>query len=426
MQTPFKKKFLPIPQSLIGTMRPTLILSQIAVLLLAVAMPLFHFASADAAQLTSRSVTISTSTTTATTATYTYGFTTPATGNIGALKFEACTTPLNTCTAPTGAVMNAGAAEVSRSGWTSANAFTRTTVTTGTCTVGNNVLCLTRTAASETAGARTIGWGTQTNPTVVGSYYIRITTFSDNAYATAVDTGTVAYAIVNQLTVSARIQEILQFCVGTTTINDATGNVGNDCSTITGTSVNIGVIDSTTISTSPVAVSPNDGNNVNGIAMVRTNATNGTVVTYFAELDTSSGKLKVTGATCSGSSTTDQCFNDNATQATFTAGTEAFGMTVAGVNCFAASAYSCVYASGTNNLKQVANYTGGANSTTYGVTAGFAWQNTGATTTIASTSGSTKVIDDEALMLRFAATAQATTPTGSYAVTSTYVATPTY
>ncbi len=413
----------------IHKLRPIAIGGQITVLLFAVSLPMLNFSAAEAAQLTSRSVTISSSKPSASGLTYTYGFTTPATTAIQSIGFQACTTPINTCTSPGGTIdmNNASVAEASRSGWTNATVFTRA-AGSGGCTGAVNMLCVTRTqAATETAGARTLGFNLQTNPTALGSYYIRIITYSDTAWATPVDTGTVAYAIVNQLTVSARVQEVLSFCVGTTTVNDATSSTGADCSAISGTSVNIGVISSSAISTSPVAVSPNDGNNVNGVAMIRTNATNGTVVTYFAEQDTSSGKLKVVGATCSGTSVTDQCVNNSTTQATFTAGTENFGMTVAGVNCGSvpAPSYSCVFASGTNNLKQVSNYIG-ATTTTYGVTTGFAWQDSGATTTIASTTGSTKVIDDEALILRFAATAQATTPTGSYAVTSTYVATSTY
>lgn len=406
---------------------------QIATLIAGLAAPLLFFTgSAAAAQLTSRSVSISTSKVSATGVTYTYSFTTPATTNIGSIALQACTTPLNTCTSPGGTiVMNAGT-EASRSGWTGSNTFV--TGSAAGCTPAANMLCITRTAQSETAGARTLGWNTQTNPTAVASYYIRITTYSDAAWVTSVDTGVVAYAIVNELTLNARIQEILNFCVGTTAVNDATTTTGTDCTAITGTTVDIGVLDTTAVNTSPV--STNGGSNTNGVAMIRTNAQSGAVITYFTLQDNSSGTLKVVGAACGSivpgsGSTTDQCINSSATKATFTAGTENFGMTIGGVNCGSTTSYTCTFASGLTNLAPNSNYVGGAytqgTSGTYGVTAGFAWNSTTTATTIASSASSpTKVIDDEALILRFAATPQITTPTGAYTTTSIYIATATY
>src|SRR5581483_11241780 len=95
---------------------------------------------------------------------------------------------------------------------------------------------------------------------------------------------------------------------------------------------------------------------------------------------TSSGKLKVPGASCSGSSNTDQCFNDSTTQAAFTAGTEKFGLTVGGTNCNGTTtiSYSCDMSSGTNQLKASSNYIGNT-LTAFGTTNGFAWNDTGIT-----------------------------------------------
>jgi hypothetical protein len=53
----------------------------------------------------------------------------------------------------------------------------------------------------------------------------------------------------------------------------------------------------------------------------------------------------------------------------------------------------------------------------------FAWSNSGTAATLVSSSS---VVDDEIVKLRFGARAAATTPTGSYTVTSTYIATPTF
>ncbi len=242
----------------------------VAVLLASVVLPLFVFTqSASAAQVTSRSVTIGTSKSSATT-TYTYAFTLATTGNVGSISFQACTTPLGTCISPGGTInMNAGA---STQGSWSSNNFSRDTAgtgATGNCqsNSGSNVnyLCLKRTsAASETAGARTVVAPSQVNPTATGSYFVRITTYSDTAWATPVDSGVVAYAIVNQLTINARIQEVLNFCVGATAVDDATTSPGSDCSGISGTTVDIGVLDPALVNTSPVATNGGSANNRSG------------------------------------------------------------------------------------------------------------------------------------------------------------------
>ncbi len=425
-----KKQTQPIHSQLLNKLHLSSTWVQVFILALFAGIPIFSDSKVSADQLTNRSVTITTSVPSATNVEYTYGFTPATAAAIQSVKFEACTTPLGTCTSPGGTTnMNAGNQVGAVGGsWANPTAFTRNASGANDCTAAANTLCISRTqVAAESTAAKTITWDTQTNPTAAGSYYVRITLYSDTAWTVgdATDNGVVAFAIVNQLTTSARVQENLQFCVGTTTVDDPATSVGNDCSAISGTNIDIGAVD-TTISVSPVPVTPNNGNNLNGVAMVKTNANNGTTVSYFAEQNNGSGKLKVPGSTCSGTSTTDQCFNSQgATQGIFSGGIENFGMTIGGVNCGSTTAYSCDFTNDTNNLKQSTNYVGDS-ATSYGITSGFAWVDDGTTTTIASTTGSTKVLDDEALILRFAATAAATTPTGSYSVVSTYIATPTF
>ncbi len=81
-----------------------------------------------------------------------------------------------------------------------------------------------------------------------------------------IDEGVVGAAIVQQLTINARVQEILHFCVGTSNAAAPT-----DCSTMSGTTVDLGVVDTGAVSLSPVSTT-NGGNNLNGVAMARTNA----------------------------------------------------------------------------------------------------------------------------------------------------------
>jgi hypothetical protein len=398
-------------------------------------------------QLTTRSLTLGSGVPGGTSVTYSYAFTTATAGSIQSLKFVACTTAFQTynrgstnlttgCTAPTGMNINQGTQQ-GTNGFGTTTAFSRVTSTTGNCTPANNVLCINRTqAASESAAAKTVAWNTQTNPSTANTaFYIGVYTYSDNAFATAVDSGTVASAVVQTLTVSANVAEILQFCVGSTTVNDATTSVASDCSAVSGTSLNLGTLDSSQVNISPWSTDGGDSNN--GVAMVRTNATNGVTVAYDALQAPSGsnhlGTLRLSGVTCNaGTINTDGCINAaGATQQVFTAGAEMFGVTIAGVNCGSTdvNSYSCVYGSGTNNLQQSTNYVGGTNSTTFGASAakGFAWVEGGAATTIASSGSSTiKQVDDEALILAFAATPSITTPFGAYSVQADFVAVPTF
>jgi len=385
--------------------------------------------NAGAAQITTRSLTISSGVPSASSQTYTYGFTTATTAAIQSIEFEACTTAIGTCTGPTGQTINAGT-EASRSGWTNATTFVRNATGANGCTPAANVLCLDRTqVAGETAGARTLGWNTQTNPSTANvAFFIRITTYSDAAWLTSVDTGTVASAVVQTLTINAAVAEILNFCVGSSIVNDATTSIATDCTGVSGTSVNIGTLDPVSVNVSPI--NTNGGDNKNGVAMVRTNASNGTVIYYDAIQQSGTnhlGTLRISGASCNaGSVSTDQCIDaQGATQAAFTPPTEKFGMTIGGTNCGSTTSYSCVYASGTNNLEPSTNYVGAA-ANAYGTSNGFAWVESGTATQIADTPGATKVIDDEALVLRFASISAITTPFGSYTAQADFIAVPTY
>ncbi len=405
----------------------------------------------SAAQLTSRKITIGSSKVSQTDVRYQVSFFAATTGTIKGIVVQFCnsaTGPIigTACTGPTGFDINTGTLVVANqqiNGSTVSNAYTIhansdahtliiTNATGNSATAGQSVTFDLGTATGSSDGV--------TNPSTTGTYYGRILTYSNNTTASNytdtspgshIDDGGVALSTANQLTTNARVQEVLQFCVGTTTVDDSTTTVANDCTASftgsCGTAVDLGVLDSSVTSISPVPTAsgtPGNGNGCNGAAMVRTNASSGVVVTYFAEQNTSSGRLKVTGAACSGNSNTDQCFNDSATQAAFTAGTENFGVTVGGTNCNGTSttSYSCDMGSGTNKLIASSGYIGNT-TTAFGTNNGFAWQDNASTAQLASSSGP---VDDETIVLKFAGTPALTTPTGSYTVTSTYIATATF
>lgn len=392
-----------------------------------------------AQQMTNRSVLISTAIAGATTD-FTFTFTPNQTTQIQSLKFQACTTALGTCTAPSGISLAAGT--VGDSGFQGSTPFIKDTSTAG-CTTAN-ILCVKRNAADTTAQTLTAhqitdtGGTNQDNTNCSGAanctFFVRMFSYSDIAFTTVVDNGVVASSTTQLFTVNATIQEALSFCIGATTINDAT-TAPPACASVSGTSLNLGTLIPNRVSVSPVVVG-NNGDANNAIAQLSTNASNGTTVAYHAFQQSGTnhkGTLRVAGSTCqAGTVNTDQCINAiGTTQSTIASGVENFGMTIAAVNCAATTAYTCSFTGNTYNLIRNTNYDGTGSSTyptdsdlvTGTTQAGYAWDEGGTAATIAA---STTVVDSEALIIKFAATPNIVTPTGSYTALADFVATPVY
>ncbi|MBA3757480.1 hypothetical protein H0X09_01280 [Candidatus Saccharibacteria bacterium] len=420
------------------SMQRSLLLSAALAVVLSTILPLLLAQGVSAAQITSRSLNISTAVPSIATAQYTFTFTVASTSDVEGLKFQACTTAVGTCSAPTTLSFTASTFGT-QSGWQGATNFAKDGTGANDCTASASVLCANRTdATAQTVTSRSIRFDAVTNPSTANTaFFIRMTTYSTSTYTggSIVDTGTVASAVTQTLTINAAVAEVLNFCVGSSTVNDATTSVATDCTGVSGTSLNIGTLDTSATNVSPVNV--NGGDNKNGVAMIRTNAVNGATVSYHAILQSGTnqtGTLRISGATCNASQvSTDQCINaQGVTQATFTAGTaEKFGMTIGGVNCGSTGSYTCTFSAGTYNLVRDAAYDGnGANTyvTDAGAVAGttnggYAWDETGTADLIASSS---TVIDDETLILKFASTPQITTPFGSYTAQADFVAVATY
>jgi hypothetical protein len=402
---------------------------QVSILLLAVSIPLLNDPKAYAAQLTSRSLTLSSAVPAASSVTHTFGFTVPTATTILGIKFQACSAAIGTCTAPTGLSYSSRVLG-SPTGFTG-TAFAVDTTGANDCTPGASIICINRASGTDTSGAKTVPFTTITNPSTTNStFFVRMTTYSADTYTggSTLDTGTVASAVTQTLTISADIQEVLNFCVGNTTVNDATTSPGANCAAISGTTVDLGTLDAATVNTSPVPTGT-DGNNTNGIAMLRTNAASGATVSYKSIQGSGSnhlGTLRVSGASCNaGDVNTDQCITSaGTTQSAFVAGTEEYGMSIAGVNCGSTTAYTCTFSSGTYNLQRDTQYDG-LGSNTYGTSngAGYAWDETGTIDQVASSSGA---VDDESLILVFAATPNAITPTGSYSTQADFIVVATY
>ena len=166
-------------------------------------------AMASATPLTTRSVTIGSSAPSAVT-TYNFAFTAPSATVVKSVSLTACTTASGACTTPSGFVNSATFTQPtglgSTSGWTSS------TATAGSLRILN--------ASSVGApGAATLNFSGVTNPsTANATFFLRITTYSDSAWTTPIDTGNVAAATAGQITVTASIDETLTFTLSATTV----------------------------------------------------------------------------------------------------------------------------------------------------------------------------------------------------------------
>lgn len=426
-------------------------------------------------QITNRSLTLSSGVPGATGVTYSFTFTVPSTTQVEGLKFIACTSAVDTypgntsnCTAPTGfSAGGGGFASVtfgSQSGWQGATNFAVDTTGANDCVpsaVNHNIICANRTdTTNQTSTSRTISFSTIKNPTSTNTaFYVGMYTYTDNAYtAPQQDFGATASAVVQTLTTNAAVAEVLNFCVGSTAVDNTTVSVGADCSAVTGTSMNLGTLDTSLVTTSPVTI--NGGDSKNAVAMVRSNAGNGVTVAYDAIQQSGThhqGTLRISGATCNtvgdagadanGNTKTDPCINAaGTTQTVFVAGTEMFGMTIAGINGGSTTSYTtCSYGDATAsiapgdtcNMVPLSGYIcdGGTGTETYdegtpdGVPCpnGYAWDESGTAVNIASSASSTvKQVDDEAIIMKYAATPSITTPFGPYAAQTDFIAVPVY
>lgn len=205
-------------------------------------------ASTSALQLTARKLTLSTSSPAASaTTSYTFDFTTATTATFQSFQAQICTTASGGCSIPTGFL-------------NSTSTFTSSTITgtwaVNTGTAGSLRATVSSGAASTTSGtAKNIIFGNVQNPTTTNqTFFARMTLYSDTAYATPVDTGTVAASTATQISLSGTMDESLTFCTGTSI-------TGTNCGTVAGSSVSFGTFSSSTPSsgTSVMAASTNGG-----------------------------------------------------------------------------------------------------------------------------------------------------------------------
>jgi len=180
--------------------------------------------TASAAPVTARAVTIGNSAPSATT-TYSFAFTVPSATAIQSASFTACTTASGACTTPAGFSVTGTTLTAQPTNLGSASGWIVSTATAGSLRLSN--------AGNVTApsSSQTVGFSGVTNPSATNAtFYVRITTFSDAAWTTAIDTGTVASSTAGQITVTASVDETL-----TLTLASATVALGTLSTSATGT-----------------------------------------------------------------------------------------------------------------------------------------------------------------------------------------------
>jgi hypothetical protein len=333
--------------------------------------PFLSVATTDAAQITGRTVTLSTSAGAATGVTYTLTTAAlPSATHVLSVQLQFCTTPTGTCTAPSGfSSASVPTTPVSQptglgvaSGWTSNEAVT------------NDLRETIATNATAPSGTVTIPWTNVTNPTATNSsYYAIITTYSDAAWTTPIDSGTVALSTSTQIQVALTVSEALTFCTGTTI-------TGTNCATAAGSTVNLGSGSTTTTATGT------------SILSASTNAGSGYSITYSAPTTLASGGNQITAISDAASAVGTKQFGLNLVANT----TPAVGTAVSGT--------------GTATAVHTAGYYDSANNFTFH-TSGDTVASVGA-----PTNGNTFTVS-------YIANIDGLTPPGAYTTTLTYTAT---
>ena len=291
-------------------------------LVLATVINAYQAPSASAATLTSRSLTLQANGTTGGSTpggvvNHQFQFTIPTAASVGSVKFQYCTTaadaPLENCVTPTGLVTTSATAGVQ----TNVSGFSIVNTTAGSP-------YLTRPAASVTAGTvatlQLVGVTNPTAPVTSGSntFYVRISTHaSTDATGPAIDSGTVAASVANQIQLEGFMPESLIFCTGQTIGVIATTTVP-DCSTAT-----TGVIQFDRL------FSPNDTAIATSQMAASTNAQFGYAITVNGPTLTSGGNTIAAMATAGSSTKGSAQFGMNLKANTAAASTPAVGSEIA-------------------------------------------------------------------------------------------------
>lgn len=315
--------------------------------------------------------------------------------------------------------------EVGGTGWSSStpNAYT-VELTSG----GSNTIC--------GAGTQVFSISGITNPDVIESFYARIYTYAadspstdgytgpvGSAVGTYTDYGGIAMSTTQVITITARVEEILEFCVSgdaqNSTVNPSAGDPWSpgDCSS-TQASISPAITLGTDVG-SEIVLTPEQVWTGEDYFQLSTNATNG--ATIYMHSSNSCGGLSADGGShCPIEAAGDYSGNSGETSAYDfnTAATD--DVALFGVRLGDSSDGTDGSANGVGSLTDVSTYNDG-NSTDYGLDDS---ATTGVTGTygneIASTTSSCYLLNDSIV---FAATSSLSTPAGIYSTNISLIAT---
>ena len=331
--------------------------------------------------------------------THTFAFDNATAGTVLSIRFDYCTTAFGVCTAPTSIEVETGTAITvqTHEGSTPATPFTINAASSD-----SNTLDLTRASGAAfgagTSGNLVFAFDDIRNTNTTGTFFVRVTTYSDTAWTTAVDDGIITGAITTGIAITARVAETLGF---STTADDA-GDPAETaaCVPLTGTG----------------ALAIGDANNTLAIATAYdefsafrlfTNAGNGAVVSYRGNTLTKAPLL-------------DDINAIGATKVSSAVGTEQFGLAIdANGGLFTDDTGGF---GGANQLTLVTAYNGGDGTITNGGTAQFAF----VASTLTTIASSTTPISCDTGAVRYIANISPLTPAGTYTTTIVYYGVPTY
>jgi hypothetical protein len=331
----------------------------------------------------------------------TFSFILPQAGNIGSMDFLYCTTPLpgTACTAPTGLDASNVSSVTNQSGWTDSGGTTFALYSAVTNDI--KVSRVTVGYESNTSTPVSIIFGGNsgsyiTNPTTSNStFFVRITLYSDNAFSSPVDWGTVASSTATQVNITAKVQEELAFSVGTTVTPP-----GNACAPFSDNgALQLG---DTNGVLSPILAYAG-----HSYFRVSTNATHGLAVEYSGNtLTNGSNSITAIGTTAANS----------------VPGTPQFGLAIDTSDTESGSGYSFNYLVASTSPT---NYSLGAGTISTGGSAYFAFTATSMTTPQIIASSPSIIVCDTG-SVRYLGNIAFATPAGIYTTTITYIAVPTY
>lgn len=429
--------------------------TMLAALLVVAGLPFMQPSKVSADQLANRAIQMSDSANSGTSITAgvgsgvntTYRVTFDATHQAASLVIDFCKgteTPIinDTCTAPTGMTAATGFANVvgdvnpTSAHWT-------LTASAGQVKLADDGSSAHDIAASST---QTFDLTGITNPSTVGTFYARIYTYTNNSWGsysspTAVnlgansDYGGVALSTTSVITITARVQESLTFCVSKA--DPTTWTTTHDCGdTVVGSGPNLPAVTlGHTVGGTTLVLEPSQVDRATIYSQLSTNATHGAIINLRSNPGGSA-----TNSTCGGLSadagTTCAIPPVGATAAAIVAGTANFGLFVSNSYLDAASAAS------TGTITPSATYHNAAHVDEITPDLWYGMDNTTSTalngtvpsvysgsvsgtygSTLAHTTGPVYRVENNYV---FAATAALTTPAGIYTANMNMTATGTF